>query len=180
MKRRVSPIALVILKAIGTTGVIIAVLALPGLSVAIAPFLKSPRKQKQLNMHITRLQKRGFIKAKGRGIQRSIQLTKQGAQFLSYIDLWDIVIKKPKKWDKKWRIVMFDFPKRYERNRQLFRSKMLEWGFKQYQKSIFIYPYECKDEIHTLTTLLEVRKCVRYLQVEQLEDGEDYKKIFSL
>ena len=52
--------------------------------------------------------------------------------------------------DQKRRLVMFDFPARFERVRRPFRDKLTDFGLVSYQKSIFIYPYECQEEIRTL------------------------------
>src|SRR3989344_4593151 len=56
-------------------------------------------------------------------------------------------IKKPARWDKLWRLVIFDIPEEERTGRMALAAKLKELGFYPLQKSVFIHPYECKDEI---------------------------------
>ena len=51
------------------------------------------------------------------------------------------------KWDKKWRLVIFDIPKELHAQRVRFSEKLKTMGFFTLQKSVFIYPYDCYAEI---------------------------------
>ena len=56
-------------------------------------------------------------------------------------------IRKPAKWDGKWRIVVFDIPENLRSIRQALREHLCRLQFYQLQKSVFVLPYECGDEI---------------------------------
>ena len=47
-------------------------------------------------------------------------------------------IQKPRRWDRKWRIVMFDIPIGKDRGRAAFRFKLKQLGFVQFQRSVWV------------------------------------------
>ena len=62
-----------------------------------------------------------------------MKLTSHGRQ--------EIIIRKileEKKWDKKWRIVMFDIPEKNKNLRHVLRWKLREWQFEKLQKSVWV------------------------------------------
>lgn len=52
-----------------------------------------------------------------------------------------------RRWDKRWRIVLFDIPETERRRRDSFREKLKELGFGMIQKSVWISPYPFEDDI---------------------------------
>lgn len=82
--------------------------------------------------------------------------------------------------DKKWRIVTFDIPEKFKKARNALREKLKDLGFLKYQKSIFIYPYECKDEIDFVIEFFDIRPFVRYIEAENLDNEIDFKRRFQL
>ncbi|MEK7562216.1 MAG: hypothetical protein AAB509_00850, partial [Patescibacteria group bacterium] len=52
-----------------------------------------------------------------------------------------------KDWDGKWRFVVFDVPEKFRIGRDALRGKIKKLGFYELQKSVFIFPYKCQDEI---------------------------------
>lgn len=84
--------------------------------------------------------------------------------------LGEMKIKKPKKWDEKWRAVLFDIPKDQKKARDAIRFHLKHLGFFRYQKSVFIHPYPCADEIDFLIELAGIRRYVRQFLVEHIDD----------
>jgi len=54
------------------------------------------------------LKKAGHIKIRKEGKQIYISLTKKGRKKADWLQINDLKVKKPRKWDGKWRIVIFD------------------------------------------------------------------------
>ncbi len=84
------------------------------------------------------------------------------------------------KWDGKWRIVTFDIPEKKRGGRDAFRGKIKEIGFHEFQKSVWIYPYKCKDEIDFIIECYFLRKYVRFGVLESIDNEIHLKKIFDL
>ena len=92
----------------------------------------------------------------------------------------ELEIEIPRNWDKLWRIVIFDIPEKKKRARDALRRKLKELGFLELQKSVFIFPYECKDEIEFIVEVFEIRRYVRYLIVKEITNEEELLLKFKL
>lgn len=109
-----------------------------------------------------------------------IVLTKEGKKKALEYKLDELKIKKPDKWDKKWRVVIFDIPEKKKKAREALRSKLKELGFKELQKSVFIHPYPCEDEIDFINEVFEIRYYVRLLLVKSFTNEEQWRLKFDL
>lgn len=109
-----------------------------------------------------------------------IVLTKDGRQKALKYQIDEIKIKKPDKWDGKWRMVIFDIPEKKKKAREALREKLKELGFKELQKSVFIYPFECENEIDFIVEVFEIRPYVRYMVVDSFTNEEQFRLKFKL
>lgn len=161
-------IAKQIVIAIGVLGVVSAVMVAPGLAKAI-PLLKKIDLAR-INQELKRLHKRGLIEIiKRRNGVTTIKLTKEGRKKLSRYQIDLIEIEKPKIWDGKWRIIIFDIPVKKNFARELLRRKMRHLGFYKLQASVFVHPYSCYEVVKFLRDYFGVSSEVEYLEVEKLE-----------
>src|SRR3989338_118105 len=72
----------------------------------------------------------------------------KGKKIVKEIQFDNLKIDKPKIWDGKWRIVIFDIPENERRRmRDAMRQKLQKIGFYQMQKSVWVFPYPCEKEI---------------------------------
>lgn len=109
-----------------------------------------------------------------------IKLTEAGKEKLIKYKIEEMVLQKPKKWDKKWRIVMFDIPEEYKVNRDTLSGKLKQLGFYRMQKSAWIWPYSVEDEITFLKEVYEIRPFVNLITAERVENEIKYLKYFGL
>lgn len=87
---------------------------------------------------------------------------------------------KKQKWDGKWRMVSFDMPEKFKRGRDALRQKLKKIGFYELQKSVFIVPYDCKEEIGLLVKYFDLNKYVRFGILEFIDNEKHFKNIFKL
>lgn len=109
-----------------------------------------------------------------------IKITGDGEKRILKYKFDDIEIPSPKKWDKFWRLVIFDIPESSKQARDALTSKLKELGFYPMQKSVFIFPYECRNEIDFICEHFRVREYVNYFLIKEPENGEYLKKWFDL
>ncbi len=109
-----------------------------------------------------------------------LTLSEKGKNKILKYDLDKIEIKKPARWDKLWRLVVFDIPEDKNLGRKALAAKLKELGFYPMQKSVFIHPYECKDEINFITEMFELAPYVRFLRVKDVDIELDLKDRFRL
>lgn len=88
--------------------------------------------------------------------------------------------KKEKKWNKKWFLVFFDVPEIQRNKRNYLRKFLVDIGFHQYQKSIYIFPYECEKEIILIKKIVEGAKYMKYIIADKIEDERTIKTFFKL
>lgn len=88
--------------------------------------------------------------------------------------------RKRQKWNSKWVLVFFDVPEQQRNKRDYLRKFLKDLGFYQYQKSVYLFPYECKNEIDLIRKITEGGKYLKYIIAERIEDEEIAKAHFGL
>jgi DNA-binding transcriptional regulator PaaX len=135
----------------------------------------------QINETLSRLVKKGlvvFVEKDGRKFAR---LTAQGARRLQLEQQKAALqLTKKKRWDKRWRIIIFDIPERRRGMRGRLRAIMQECGFVRLQYSVWVYPHDCEELTVLLKTELKAGSSVLYMVVEKIENDTWLKKYFSL
>lgn len=157
----------------------------PNILPAIKGFGKNKKySKKQIQVAFNNLKQRKFIEIIQEGEEKfKVRLTNKGQERVGDFSFEFLEIKEPKTWDKKWRILIFDIPtkpKIYNQAREALRHKIKELGFFQMQKSVWIYPYECEDEILFITEVFQVQKYIEIITAGKLLHEEKIKKVFGL
>ena len=88
--------------------------------------------------------------------------------------------KKKRRWDQRWRVVIFDIPERRRIIRDRLRDTMQELGFARLQDSVWVFPYDCEDFIALLKADLKIGASVLYLVVEHIENDKHLRARFGL
>lgn len=107
-------------------------------------------------------------------------LTEKGKLLTHQFDPDYLTIKKPISWDKRWRMVTYDIPTTKNKARDAIRHKLNELGFKEWQKSVFIHPYPCQDEINFIIEFFDLRPYVRYAELINPTNEAELKLHFKL
>lgn len=107
-------------------------------------------KRKDIYNTFYRLRKQGFLHMEETNNQLYISLTEKGLAKAGWYQINDLSIKKPKKWDTYWRIIIFDIKDKHRVKREALRGFLKRLGMVQLQKSVWAYPYDCRDEIDLL------------------------------
>ena len=88
---------------------------------------------------------------------------------------------RPKVWDKKWRIALYDVPTGERLKRDAIRAALQRIGFFQLQKSVWVYPFDCGKEIHFLISFFELTpKEFRLVTTGSIGDDALLRKRFRL
>lgn len=169
-----------VLAAVGTIGMIF---AFPGAAPAIGSLVLGENSYDRWKIRkiITRLKKQRFVTIKENSDNTiTVTITRQGMVRALTYQLETMQLKKPKSWDKKWRVVIFDIPEKYKKIREIFRMRLRQLNLYLLQDSVFVSPYPCFNEVEFLRELYGIPSTVKYLLVEKLEDGQEIKEYFSL
>lgn len=149
-------------------------------NVAQLAALFEPADRRKIRKVLKSLKDKRLIKLVSRGDDDYIEITEFGHKKLLKYNIDDMVLNTNKRWDGIWRIVMFDIPRRYHKAGIALQAKLSELGFYRYQKSVYIIPHRCQDEVDFITHFFGVEHCVKYLELEKLEDELKLINIFEL
>ena len=174
-----------ILFMVATGPIILASLFLPNAPQMLRPLIKWHKnwgkiKRKRVYEAIDRLNKKRLIELIQKGDNLYIEITQNGKKLIKNFDYDNIELPSHKKWDKKWRLVVFDVPEKKNKERRAFSVKLKDLGFYPLQESVFIYPYNCRDEIDFICEFLLISRYVNYCVVESLDKREgELRKILG-
>ncbi len=87
---------------------------------------------------------------------------------------------KKENWDGKWRMVAFDIPNSHTKGRKGLNYRLKMGGFYELQKSIFLYPYDCKKEIDAFIKLFKLEKYVRFGFLDFIDNQDKVKFKFGI
>ena len=112
--------------------------------------------------------------------QVKIRLQSAGRKKVLQFELDEINIKRPRNWDKKWRLVVFDIPVKKRTAANAFNLKLKILGFHNLQKSIFIYPFPCEDEVEFVASMFNIKDHILILNVSDFIGEEKLKRHFKI
>ncbi|MEK9181434.1 MAG: hypothetical protein AAB786_00200 [Patescibacteria group bacterium] len=181
-RAKATKVALCVL-AIASTPALVLIAASMGNAVQVFRQFKTAKhfNKRQLTDAISYLKHQKLIEYIADKNEKTIvKITKKGKINLRAFNIELMEIKKQKQWDKKWRLVMFDIPIRFTKGRESLRYHLKNLNFFQFQKSAWICPYPCEDEIIFIADFFGVGKFVEILTVENILRDEKFKKYFKL
>jgi len=184
MKKR-GKIEDVVLKTIAVAGIIAIGLVVPNALKIFKDFAPLQKKRNTRDDYIKnkvlrKLQQKKLVTFKIKDGQKYVQLTQTGKKLVDKIKYQNIQIKKPKKWDKKWRVIIFDIKERRRKTRNQFRQQIQSLGFVQLQRSAWVHPYPCDSIIKLFKTDLLIGKDILYMVVDVIENDKWLKEEFDL
>lgn len=109
-----------------------------------------------------------------------LRITEAGRRKLA-LEQEKLKLKNSKqRWDKRWRMIVFDIPERRRKVRFHLRSVMVDVGFVRLQDSVWVYPYDCEEFVALLKAELKIGKDVLYAIVERIENDKAIRTHFNL
>lgn len=172
------------------TGAIFAVATMAPNTLQLLGMLSKKHKRsarytkQQLKNAFDNLRRRNFIEVLSESDEKlKVRITKRGETKIMEMSLDTLFVPKPKHWDGKWRVVIFDIPDRFKRAREALRSKLKDLNFHQLQKSVWLHPYPCEDEIIFVAKLFVVEPFIEIFTAENFfNETKEYKlkRIFEL
>lgn len=144
------------------------------------PNIDDSRRKKRLSREGFYCLKRSFYRLKAQKLIESAptnsslkwRLTEAGRNAIEKILKREQKIKRPRYWDRKWRLILFDVPSIQKRAREAFRRELQAMGCYQLQKSVWVYPFSCASEVFEIASLFEIAHCVEICTVEDFSNSK--------
>lgn len=84
------------------------------------------------------------------------------------------------KWDGKWRIVIYDIPNEFDYLRYQVRSVLVRAGFKKLQKSVWVFPHECKQLSALIKKDDRLDKYIIHATIDTLDGDVKLRSLFNI
>lgn len=137
-------------------------------------------KKKQYYSGAAYLYRKGYIKKKS----DIYYLTEAGKKeaFFTVLKNFRYFYEPPKnqRWDGKWRFIFFDIPEKKRKYRDELRKMLKAIGFKEFQKSIWIYPHKVPRFLLEILFEENIKQYTRLITTYTIEYDKDLKRIFGL
>lgn len=134
----------------------------------------------RLRYILHRLHRQKLIEVSEENDYSVVQLTRKGKlQTLKY-KLDEMTLEKPRQWDGRWRLIIYDITKFKRRQQAAFRRMLKKLHMLPLQKSVYLSPYPCEKEVVFLREYFDVGACVIYIEANKIENEEVYKHYFGL
>lgn len=152
------------------------------IEIGLDPYGKASRgtRPKHVYGSLYSLKRGNYIETATRKRKKFIRVTDKGR----LIVLQDMVCEKIKNsvWDKKWRMVIFDVPENNRKERDFLRSYLKSFGFKELQKSVWVFPYDIEREFQQFLKLCNknIEGDLRFITTEKISNDGDLKRFFKL
>lgn len=178
-----------ILILLGAGSFFAASLIMPGLPMVLKPFLDEKRKREanewkkfntwRLKQVLKRLRNQKLIEIVETNGEHIVKISDRGKKKILKFNIDDIELNQ-KSWDGKWRIVIYDIYTGKKQERELFRKTLKRLKFLRLQKSVYLTPFKCYDEIEYLRQVCNIGNEVLILTVSGIENESVYKEYFGI
>lgn len=138
---------------------------------------RDPRQRIREAAH--RLHKKGLVTFVHKDGRVFLRITEKGRTRFQSL-LIQGPLPRPLRWDRKWRLVIFDIPEKKHVLRARARSIVSGFGFIRLQDSVWAYPYDCEEAIALLKAELHIGKDLLYIIADAIEYDLPLRKEFNL
>ena len=176
-ERRNKNIQKAILGTVAAAGLVAVIAVAPNAIQVLGMFGKKGRYKERIESSRKRLVQNGLLEYTKEGF---LKLTTKGEVKLRQLELHEYKLKKPKKWDKKWRMLSFDIREERKTLRDKVRRTLVTIGFEKLHKSVWVYPYDCEDLITLLKADFKIGRDILYIIADKVENDGWLKKKFGL
>ena len=127
---------------------------------------KKENGRKEFSNLIYYLKRKGYIKSKNLENKKGMIITKIGMDKALAASFK--LGKGKKREDGKWIMLIFDIPRAHRRSRDLLRSILLNLGYKLFQQSVWITPYDVSERTEKLLQEYSLDQYVKIFVIEEL------------
>lgn len=135
-------------------------------------------REREYRRYLQYMKRQGLIKYRSIDYEHGIELTVAGKKRAERANFEALNIPALKNWDKKWRIVFFDIPEKYKTSRDYLSRKLRAMGLVQLQRSVWVYPFPCLEEVEIVTRHYGVSNFISYIETEHINSQQKLKERF--
>lgn len=138
---------------------------------AIISFLPPSAPRRNVYSLINYAVKNGEIKKKKYGTSLLFKLTEKGKD--KFNEVFPLIDFNKKKWDRSWRILIYDIPETKKSQREMLRRKITSLGFGRLSGSVYISPFPIEREMVNFLDKHGLTEKVLFLTTDNIFSGGD-------
>lgn len=188
-KEQIGELGKIILGILVVTAGVVTLATFPGL-VQLLPKPKRRRKLQpwEIRRAMLRLREKQMIQLLKRKNGSVVRLTVAGRDYFERLEkekerrekFANLALPGYTPWDGWWRVVTFDIPHKKKILRELLRRKLRSLGFYPLQKSVFVHPSPCENEITFLADFFDARPYIHTIRARRIDPEERIRGFFEV
>lgn len=167
----------------GTLGLTVgAALLAPNIMIALDKPLKrlyrhldNNERERELRRIMYYMKERGYLVGK---YEHGLQLTDKARARLLKSDS-ELSATPQQVWDGWWRVIIYDIPEEHKSARQMLQTKLRDYGCYILQRSVYVTPFPCLEDINTMAARCEVDEFVTYFEAKNLANDKAMLRLFK-
>lgn len=163
-----------VLKLVVTTGSLAAGVVIPNLLIALDKplgkfwrHMDKKQKERELRRIISYMKSTRLL---SENYKHGLQITDKGRKRLNQSEFDSLRVKTPRKWDGRWRLIIYDVPEEYKEARKAFAVKLNKLGFYQLQRSAWLHPFPCREAIEIISSYYQIDKYISYIETVKIDN----------
>lgn len=174
-----------LLRTIATVGVVIAASTSPyfllNLLRATSHENVDKKKERVLTRTLSYLRQKEFITIQEENGKITMVLSDKGKRKVQEYNFDEMALPRKRRWNGQWHIVIFDIAHKKKGAREALREKFRDLGMVMLQKSVWVWPYECRNEMRLIQEMFELDgKEVNYIVADYIEEERKLRRHFNL
>ena len=111
--------------------------------------------------------------------EHGLQITEKARRRLKRIRLSDVTIQPQTVWDKAWRVIIYDIPEKHASARRNLTRQLRCMGCFQLQRSTWITPFPCRNEVEAISSQYLIDSFITYLEAQHLDNSSGLLRRFK-
>ena len=136
--------------------------------------------RQRLHETARRLKHKGLIVFEKKNGRIHMRITEKGKRELAKLRIGAYRIKKPRRWDGRWRIVIFDVRESRRADRARIRRLLLGLHFIRLQDSVWVSPFDCEEVVALIKQEYRLGPSLLYIVAAAIEFDRKLREDFDL
>ena len=118
-----------------------------------------------IRLALSRMTRQGLLQSRKAGRRSYYSLTEKGHEWMLGGQHWTLD-RDYKPWDKKWRLFIYNIPEELRHLRDALRKKLFGIGYGSLSSSVWISPYDLKEELAKIFDNIKVADYVETFEAK--------------
>ncbi len=136
---------------------------------------QTKRSKKKISRVIYYLRQHNYIQLLPKGDDFLVKITQKGRKKLKLLNLQSLSLPKNNQWKKTWWFILADIPIEFRSQINSFRKKIKSIGAYSFQKSIWVYPFDPRDELAFLSKYYGLDPYITFLEATNLDPEDEHR-----